>query len=153
MVSSKPAIILIPGSFSQSFGYTPIGDGLRSAGYQVSLLDLLTASGPLMDRGNAVPTMEDDAAHIRAEIVKFIEEGKDVVLVTHSYGGIPGTESTKGLGKAEREKGEKGGVTRLVYLTSVVPKAGNSSADEHLSDEPSKTIEVDVCYYRRLCIF
>ena len=50
--------------------------------------------------------------------------------MTHSYGGIPGTECSNGLSKTERkDAGKVGGVSRLIYVTSVVPEPGNSLTD------------------------
>ena len=72
--------------------------------------------------------MYADAAFIAQEIEKLADEGKDVILIGHSYGGVPLSESTKGLGKEEREKeGKKGGVVRLGYLTALVPPVGTSA--------------------------
>ena len=73
--------------------------------------------------------MYADAAFIAQEIEKLADEGKDVILIGHSSGGVPLSESTKGLGKEEREKeGKKGGVVRLGYLTALVPPVGTSAA-------------------------
>lgn len=69
--------------------------------------------------------MADDAAYVQSITSKLADEGKDILVLTHSYGGIPGTESVKGLSKADREKeGKKGGVVRLLYMTSIVPPVG-----------------------------
>ncbi|KAF4304466.1 hypothetical protein GTA08_BOTSDO07511 [Botryosphaeria dothidea] len=71
--------------------------------------------------------MEDDAQHIRKANEALLKQGKDVVLVMHSYGGIPGTESVEGLLKTEREAaGKAGGIIRLVYLTALAPEVGRS---------------------------
>jgi pimeloyl-ACP methyl ester carboxylesterase len=74
--------------------------------------------------------MADDAAFFHGIVEELADQGKDVVLVTHSYGGVVGTEASKGLSKSERtEAGKDGGLVRLVYLTSVVPTPGNSLGD------------------------
>jgi hypothetical protein len=73
--------------------------------------------------------MYADATFIASEIQKLADEGKYVVLIGHSYGGVPLSESTKGLGKEEREKkGKKGGVVKLGYMTALVPEVGVSAA-------------------------
>ena len=57
-----------------------------------------------------------------------MREGKDVILISHSYSGVPMTESSKGLGKKEREaKGLKGGIVRLGYMTALVRGLGMSA--------------------------
>jgi hypothetical protein len=49
---------------------------------------------------------------------KLIEENKkEVILVVHSYLGMPGIEAPVSLGKKDHQaKGLRGGVTRLVYV-------------------------------------
>lgn len=53
-----------------------------------------------------------------------------MVLLMHSYGGIPGNGSAVGLSKKEREgKGEKGGVVGLVFVSSYVAREGQTKND------------------------
>ncbi|KAL2109767.1 hypothetical protein VUR80DRAFT_2032 [Thermomyces stellatus] len=69
--------------------------------------------------------MYDDAAHIQAHAAPLADAGKDVVLVTHSYGATPGTQSIQGLSKAEREvKGLRVRVVGIAYITSLIPELG-----------------------------
>ena len=54
---------------------------------------------------------------IRDCLSALTKDEKDIVLVVHSYTGMPGTEAPKGLGKKGRQDaGLKGGVIRLVYI-------------------------------------
>ena len=92
-----------------------------------------------------LPTIYDDAAVIRQVAAKLADEGKDVVLVGHSYGGVPATEAIKGISKAEREKeGKKGGVVRVAYMTCLVPAVGENAGDvlaaAQLADEEPKQL-------------
>ncbi|OCL12607.1 alpha/beta-hydrolase [Glonium stellatum] len=122
----KPTVLIVPGSFSHASFYTPIVDQLSAQGYEALAIDLPTVG---RREDGPAPTMADDAAHVHSVAVKFVDEGKDVVLLTHSYGGIVGTESANGLAKADREAaGKKGGISRLIYLTSIVPPVGGSLA-------------------------
>lgn len=58
------------------------------------------------------------------------DQGKDVVVLMHSYGGVPGSAALEGLGKTARvEKGEKGGVARLVYVCSFALREGERMPD------------------------
>ncbi|MCJ1247642.1 hypothetical protein MMC30_004857 [Trapelia coarctata] len=120
----KPSIVIVPGSFSPVHFYAKIIDQLIANGYEAQTIDM-----PSVGRKTGVPgaTMAEDAASIQSMTSKLADEDKDVTIVTHSYGGIPGTESVKGMGKADREKeGKKGGVVRIVYLTSLVAPVGLS---------------------------
>lgn len=88
--------------------------------------------------------MADDAAHFHGLAETLADEGRDIVIVTHSYGGIPGTEAAKGLAKSDREaEGKKGGVIKLVYLTSIVPPVGGSQTS--VMGDVSELITVKVC--------
>jgi hypothetical protein len=145
---SKPSILFIPGSFSVPDFYDPVFSAVRSKGYELKGLHKPSAglkSGP---REGAPPTMYDDAAYIASEAEKLVDEGKDVILVAHSYGGVPTTESTKGLSKKEREaQGKKGGIVRLAYMTALVPEIGTSAAGilEKVPDDMKLDLKVDVC--------
>ena len=59
--------------------------------------------------------MQEDASQIRAVTEALINQGKEVVVVCHSYGGTPTTEALEGVA-----------VKRLIYLTAVVPRIGES---------------------------
>ena len=62
--------------------------------------------------------------------MKLVDEGKDVVMIAHSYGGSPMSQCTKGLSKTEREaEGKEGGIVRLAYMTALVPGLGMTSAE------------------------
>ncbi|KAJ7466824.1 Alpha/beta hydrolase fold-1, partial [Mycena galericulata] len=123
--TSKASIIIIPGSFSPLSLYDPVIADLKSYGYPVYGLELETVG----HRDNA-PGLYDDAATIAAQATRLADEGKDVVLVAHSYGGLVACEASKGLVKSVREKeGRKGGVSRIVFVSSVVGLEGQSSKD------------------------
>ncbi|KEF56427.1 uncharacterized protein A1O9_08008 [Exophiala aquamarina CBS 119918] len=124
MCATKPTIVIIPGSFSpKSFYFTTV-DKLREYGYEALVNDLPSASRLPPEEA---ATMYEDADYFRAVAEKLADEGKDVVFVTHSYGGVVGTEAAKGIVKTDRQAaGKPGGIIRLVYVTSVVPSPGNS---------------------------
>lgn len=71
--------------------------------------------------------MEDDATAIQKVTSKLADEGQQIILVMHSYGGIPGTESAKGLSWERRQaNGEQGGIIALVYVSAYLIKEGMS---------------------------
>lgn len=122
-MSSKPVLILVPGSFSLPAFYSTIIDATVAKGYEIHALNLVTVG----KKPGALPTVADDAAHINKTVTKYADDGRDVVLICHSYGGVPTTESIKGVSKTEREKeGKKGGVVRVAYITALVPAVGSS---------------------------
>jgi len=114
----------------------------QSRGYAfvtVSLPTITRKPGPL-------PTMYDDAAHINSTVSKLADQGRDVVVVGHSYGGIPTTESLKGVVKKERlQAGKKGGVVRVGYVAGLVPEVGGA-ASSVMADAPMDYTAVgEVC--------
>jgi len=58
--------------------------------------------------------------------MKHLDNGTDVILVVHWYGGTVGSEAMKGLGRKDREgAGMKTAVIRLVYLSALVLDVGD----------------------------
>ena len=119
----KPTVLIIPGSFSPSSLYSTMISQLSSHGYP-ALATSLPSVGRRLEAGPA--SLAEDAAHIRSVTAQLADEGKDIILAMHSYGGIPGTESAHGLAKADRQaSGISGGITCLVYFTSFLVKKGS----------------------------
>ena len=127
-IKTPPTFLLTTGSFAHPSMYVPTTD-LLPANITIHVPHLRTVSAGKGKSGAVPPpTMYDDAAMIRGKIAALADEGKDVVLLAHSYGGIPATEALKGVTKAEREReGKKGGVVRIGYLTCLVPEVGGSA--------------------------
>ncbi|KAJ5598626.1 hypothetical protein N7537_008710 [Penicillium hordei] len=122
MSLSKPTILLIPGAWHRGSTFEPVAALLRTQGYPVETLTLLSVGGPTST------TVADDAAHIQKRYLDdLISQGKEVVVVMHSYGGIPGTESVKGRTRRDiAAQGRKGGVIALVYMAAFLISAGQS---------------------------
>jgi alpha-beta hydrolase superfamily lysophospholipase len=143
---TKPSIIFVPGSFVRPEFYDPVVDAVKSQGYSIHALHIPSV-GPETGPVGPPPSMYDDAAFIAREVEKLADEGNDLLLVAHSYGGVPATESLKGLSKEERAKsGKAGGVVRLAYMTCLVPAVGSNSATV-LADVPEESrldLKIDV---------
>jgi pimeloyl-ACP methyl ester carboxylesterase len=90
-------------------------------------VDLPSVGGPT---DQAAATMADDAVAVQQVVSKLADQGRDIVLVSHSYGGIPATEGAHGLSRKDREaSGKKGGITGLVYVTALLVGPGQSLGD------------------------
>lgn len=127
---SKPSILLIPGATGLPDHYDAFFKVIAARGYEIRGLHLPSVCLKTETREGPPPTMYDDAAFIAKNVESLADEGKDVLIIMHSYGGVPGTESVKGLSKSERQKqGKKGGVVRFAYMTCLVPAVGVSAAD------------------------
>lgn len=114
MSHTKPTILLIPGSFHPPELWHEVQRPLEAAGYRTSTVGLLS--------NNHFPTTHDDipdreAAAIRDHVQGLLDNGDDILIVMHSYAGVPGSNALKGLSKQERQAaGAKNGVIGLVYL-------------------------------------
>lgn len=142
-LTSKPTILWVNGSFTPASYYATMAENVRSQGYEI-VVDTLPSSARTPPEQPATMTEDADFFHDIAE--KLADQGKDIVLVMHSYGGVPGTECSKGLSKADRqEAGKPGGIIRLVYLTCVVPDVG-VPMKESVPPLPFIIGREDVCY-------
>lgn len=73
-----------------------------------------------------------------------------MILMGHSYGGVPMSQSTKGLGKQERKaQGMDGGIIQLAFITCLVPPTGGSAATllSTLPNDERPAISMDVSTY------
>ncbi|PYI09347.1 alpha/beta-hydrolase [Aspergillus sclerotiicarbonarius CBS 121057] len=124
-MASTPTIVLVPGAWCTPIIYDPLRAILTSRG-----LPSISPAHPSIGAEPPSKTLADDVAHLRSELVALIEEGKDVVVVLHSYGGVVGSGAVEGLGKAERaQQGKQGGVVLVVYMTAFVLPKGVSLVD------------------------
>ncbi|KAF8198351.1 Alpha/Beta hydrolase protein [Mycena galopus ATCC 62051] len=120
--ATKPAIIVIPGSFCPLRFYDDIVFELEAHGYPVHGIELETTG-----RRAEAPGLYEDAAKVAALASGLADEGNNIVLVSHSYGGLVACEAAKGLAKSVRENaGKKGGIARMVFITAVVGREGQN---------------------------
>ena len=122
MTTLKPTILLVPGAWHQGSTFEPVANILRAQGYEAETITLPSAGGP------ASTTAYDDAEYIRNTYLKpLVGQEKEVVLVMHSYAGVPGTECVRGFARKDiAAQGKKGGVISLVYQAAFLVPAGAS---------------------------
>lgn len=127
-MAPKTSFIIVPGSFATAPLYDSLVGVLRNQGHSVRAIDLPSANdGSVLP----APTGEDDAKHIRKEIEAALDsetEPSDVVLMLHSYSGVPGSSALKGLSRADRKAaGKATAVAGVLYLASFVLRQGESN--------------------------
>lgn len=147
MTATKPAIVIVPGSFSPASFYASVVDQLRGAGYS----SVVVAQYPSIGRRDPAPaaTMYDDAQFIHNVIETLANKGHDVLTVAHSYGGVPTSQSLEGLSKKEREaQGLVGGVVGVLYVAALTPLLGQSLGSLMDSD-PASYVNVAVSQMSR----
>ncbi|PQE24882.1 hypothetical protein CJF32_00007248 [Rutstroemia sp. NJR-2017a WRK4] len=122
----KPTIVMVPGAWHKADIYSDVASNLKKHGYP-------TVSLPLPSVGATPPhqNFDGDVAAIRKTLEDLVSEGKEVVLVVHSYTGLPGGDAPKGLGRKEREaSGLEGGVIRYVVINGFTTPEGFRPAAE-----------------------
>ncbi|KIW09824.1 hypothetical protein PV08_11925 [Exophiala spinifera] len=144
------AILFVPGSFALPEFYDPVFEKVRAKGYNIQGLHMPTvglsaSEGRPTGPGGGPPTMYDDAAYIATEAERLADQGTRVVIIGHSYGGVPVSQSTKGLSVADRSaRGLPGGVARLAYMTCLVPGVGETAVDVLSKGPQDQQVEMDV---------
>ena len=91
--SDLPTILLIQGSFQIPEVYEILVQGLVARGYP-TVQPRLPSCSDVASPDFPQRSLEDDAVAVRTELTRLIEsEGKTVVVVLHSYGGLVGGEA------------------------------------------------------------
>ncbi|PVH96492.1 hypothetical protein DM02DRAFT_687626 [Periconia macrospinosa] len=128
MASSRPFFVIIPGGSQNPTHYAYLAHLLQLAGYP-------TFSGLLPSVGASKKvTIKDDMDFIRERMILPILdiEQRDIILIMHSYSGIPGSAAALGLGKQERlAQGKKTGVIGHIYFSAILHE-GSDDDEPHL---------------------
>ncbi|KIV77371.1 hypothetical protein PV11_09169 [Exophiala sideris] len=121
----KPVIVFVPGAWHPPTCFRYVMDKLEAAGYETIGVSFASvgASKQLQDIG-------PDVEAIQNVVRPIVDQGRDVMLVVHSYGGVVGGESVRGLDKVSRAKeGKEGGITHLYYCCAFALPEGVSLMD------------------------
>lgn len=119
-------IVFVPGAWLSPAFYQPFLKALTTAGYPVRY-----AEYPSLDPADpATADCKADSDAIASAIRPLVEdEGRDVLLVMHSYAGMPGAAAAMGLAKTERmQQGRSGGIIGMVFIAAFVVPEGLSCA-------------------------
>lgn len=132
--TSPTSVVLVHGAYHQPLHYSLLTTALESAGFRVSTPHL-----PSTQRIPAIQSSDPDIAAVRAAVLSELDDPtnpRDVVMVLHSYGGIPGTQAIKGLAKDAREReGKKTGVVAAVLIACIIVEEGESGMSYPLVNE------------------
>ncbi|KAF4972519.1 hypothetical protein FSARC_943 [Fusarium sarcochroum] len=126
MVSSKPTIVIVHGGWQRQYQYEALAEGLAEKGFEVLRPENATAGEDISQLKGK--TYLDDVDVIRDIIETPLAAGKEIILVCHSYAGIPASAAAEGYQVHERkQKGLAGGIKHVVYLAAVaLPAKGLS---------------------------
>lgn len=125
LTTTLPTIVFTPGAWHGTWAFDTVRSGLEALGYPTVAVAL-----PSVGSTNASVGVADDAAALVAELDTLAGEGKDIVMVCHSYGGVVASAASEGYGQKNRSAaGEDGGVIMLAYMTAFAMPAGESLLD------------------------
>lgn len=125
-IHHKPVFVIVPGSGIQPAHYALLMYLLMESGYGV-----LSAMLPSCGTGKEV-TIEDDADYIRNRMVLPVidDQERDVIMLAHSYGGLPASAAVAGLSKEDRAKaGKSSSVLGQIYVASLICGEGSNLFD------------------------
>ena len=126
MPSLKPTIVIAPGAWQLASGFSSFTSQLQGAGYATEVVSYPSVGGTV----HPLPGLVEDVAATREVLSKVLEQGKDILLLCHSYGGVVGSCAVEGFSTVEREKeGKRGGVELVVYLSAFMIPKGKSLLD------------------------
>ncbi|KAL1877798.1 hypothetical protein Plec18167_004767 [Paecilomyces lecythidis] len=124
---NKPTLLLVQGSFQLPLVYEILIKGLEQEGYPTVHPKLPSCSPD--DAGFATRTLADDSRAVTDALESLIEkDGKYVIVLMHSYGGLVGSDAVlENLSYENRKKaGAPGGVIHLFYFAAFVLPPGQS---------------------------
>ena len=124
VATDLPTIALIPDAWHSPIHYVELIRYLSEAGHSIVAQRLPGCNSELP----MVQSSAADAAYIRENILlPEIGQGKEVVLVAHSYGSCPGAVAAKGLSITERREANlKGGVIGLIFICGFITRSGHT---------------------------
>ncbi|KAH8594378.1 alpha beta-hydrolase [Bisporella sp. PMI_857] len=128
MSSQKPTVLFVHGSWHSPKHFESVRKLVEESGYPTEC-----PLQPTFDAKPAPPliSLADDVKVIQDLLTKLIDqEGKDVIVAMHSYGGVVGSEAVlESYSKKLRESsGLPGGVIRLFYMCAFIIPVGASLA-------------------------
>lgn len=124
--SAPPTFLLVPGAWHSPPIYDLLRAQLTQRGFPSVAAKLVTV-GPTDAKNQGI---EQDVVSIRSQLDPLVDAGKEVVVVCHSYGGIPTAAAVEGRNLKDRvAQGRKGGVRMVVYMTSFAIPAGTGLLD------------------------
>ena len=100
--------------------YKPLKKELGKLGFSdVIIIDLPSVDSVSRTRDLVPNPLQADINYVRGQIEPLVKDGKDVVVVPHSYGGTVALYACEGLWKHEREaSGQAGGVIKAALMSS-----------------------------------
>ncbi|TKA50029.1 hypothetical protein B0A55_13448, partial [Friedmanniomyces simplex] len=123
MPATPPTVVIAHAAFHQPAHYIDFTAALDEVG-------LTEYRIPQLPSSSLSPTAEDafaqDVAVLRKTIRSCLTSGRDVLVLAHSYGGLPLSDALTDLPQATERDHAK--VLGVVFVAGMVPEAGESLA-------------------------
>ena len=121
-MKSKPTVVLVPGACHTPQHFVRCISHLREAGIAVVCEKLASVDPPKQAR----PGMSDDIAFIQQHLLQpLVDQGREILLVCHSFAGLSGGAAALGYSKKERRgKGQTGGIVGLLFIAAFLAFEG-----------------------------
>lgn len=119
------SVVVSHGAFQTQYHYQRYVDAIR----ETTQIDRIVVPEQLCAGPDPpLECFDQDVANIKAAITTELRSGRDVLLVAHSYGGIPGCEALAGLPPSSTSKEGKpvGRILGIVFVTAFVVERGQS---------------------------
>ncbi|OJK00417.1 hypothetical protein ASPACDRAFT_28415 [Aspergillus aculeatus ATCC 16872] len=121
----KPIFVLIPGASQNPSHYAHLLHLLQSAGHG-TFTGLLPSIG-----ATDLITAADDTHYIRHRLLLPLLDvaQQDVILISHSYSGMPASAAALGLAPADRTaEGKSTAILGQIFIASILPRGGDGSS-------------------------
>ncbi|KAL4931091.1 alpha/beta hydrolase [Aspergillus undulatus] len=124
-MASVPTIVFSIGSWLPTASFDTLREKLTEKGIPTEV-----PAHPSVGAEPPTKTLTDDIASLKSVLTRLVDEGKDVIVVGHSSGGISGSGAIQGLAKANRKaSGLNGGIVMVVFMAAFVLDKGQSLLD------------------------
>lgn len=124
MASTRPFFVIIPGASQTPSHYAYLSHLLNLAGFP-TISALLPSLGATKE-----VTAQDDTDYIRDRmLLPILDHSKrDVIMIMHSYSGMPGSAAAAGLSPSERTaQGKTTSVIGQIFITAMLIKGGDGT--------------------------
>lgn len=141
MTPDRATIVWVPGLLYTPAHYTPIIAALAALPDPIPSLSI-----PMPNYGPGAPSAlpYDDLTLVRATCSDLVDAGKDVILIGHSYSGVPVCQAVRGLERSLRQKeGKAGGIVRVVFIAAFLLPDGMSTMQYSGGRLPPPWVTVD----------
>lgn len=122
--SSNVTAVIAHGAFQTQWHYQPFLDAIK----QNTDIDRIVV--PQQSSSGASPPEDSFAQDVKLlhdTVASELQSGRDVLLICHSYGGIPGCEALANLHNPDGSSaGKAGKVLGVIFVSAFVAEAGQS---------------------------